>query len=252
MAAEQALSTAEEAGRRGDFAGAERALTAEWPTQAQMPGDALHILAMIRFGQGRTDEAAKLMKSATAIEPNSLRHHVALGHIAHKLEDHGTSAAAFGEAMRIDMKWPGLIYAYALSCYRCGNYKESELAAREMLKTDATPEAYDTLSCALRAQGKTEEALTAAEEGATLAPENTAIQHTRGAALLQLGRAQEALDIFDQLQAGGLQAPAVWLNKGKALASLKRQSDAIAAYSEGARRWPNHKDLQKALAEARA
>ncbi|MFT3726604.1 MAG: tetratricopeptide repeat protein [Terricaulis sp.] len=251
MAAEEALSSAEAAVGRGDFAAAERALTAEWPTQAQMTGDALHVLASVRFGEGKIDQAAQLLKSAVALEPDALRHRIALGHTLTNLEDHAGAAAAFGEAMRINMKWPGLIQAYAMACYNAGNFKEAELAAREMLKADPSPQAYDTLSCALRGQGKAQEALAAADEAARRAPENPAIQHTRAAALLQLGRAQEALDILDNLQARGVQAPVIWLNKGKALASLKRQSDAVAAFTEGARRWPKHKDLQKALAEAR-
>jgi superkiller protein 3 len=251
MAGEDVLGKAEDAARRGDLAGAERTLAARWPDQAQMPGDGLHILAMVRFSQKRGQEALKLMQSAVAAEPDALRHRIALGNILADANDHSAAAAAFADALRIDMQWPGLMHAYGLACYRCGNYGEAEQAARALLKQGPNPQAYDVLSCALRAQGKAQDALAAADEAIKLAPENAAVQHSRGAALLKLGRAQEALEVFDLLQARGVQAPAIWLNKGRALAGLKRQSDAIAAYTEGARRWPADKELQKALAEAR-
>src|SRR5262249_44956977 len=124
MATEDALSSAEAAARRGDLAAAEAALAKEWPNQAQMPGDALHVLAMVRFTQKRSQDAAKLMQNAVAADPQSLRHHIALGHIMASLNDHAASASALADALRIDMKWPGLMHAYALSCYRAGSYKE--------------------------------------------------------------------------------------------------------------------------------
>ena len=248
---EQALDAAEEALRRDDLNGAEAALTRAWPDAQQMPSDGLHLLGDVRARQQRFADAEKQYRAAVAAAPDALRHHIALGNALAAVQNHAGAADAYANALRIDMNWPGLMQVYALSCYRADRYEEAEKAARRWLKDSPSPEAWDALSCTLRALGKHQEALAAADEALRLNPSSAPAQHSRGAALLQLGRSQEALDIFERLAMSGVQAPVIWLSRGNALASLERQSEALAAYSEGARRWPNDRDLQKALAEAR-
>ena len=96
----------------------------------------------------------KLLQSAIVAEPNALRHKIALGHPLAGEQGDAAAAGAYGDALKIDMTWPGLVSAYALSCYRACNFKEAELAARQMLKAEQTAKGWDTLSCALRAQAR--------------------------------------------------------------------------------------------------
>jgi tetratricopeptide (TPR) repeat protein len=246
MTTEDTLTQADQLLNKGDAAGAERVLSSAWPDRAAAPAEALHTWAMVRFQQKRLGEAELLLRDAARLEPQSLRHQIALGHLLMAANNSVGAVDAYAAAMRIDRNWPGLAAVYARSVYSIGRYDEAEKAARFWIEVAPNAAAWDTLSCALRMLNRDKEALAAAEEALKLSPNDAGATHSRGAALLKLGRAQEALALFDALLAGGVDGPAVHLNRGKALLALKREREARDAFAEGVRRFPADKDLQAA------
>jgi tetratricopeptide (TPR) repeat protein len=230
MSQDDALDKAEAALNRGDAAGAEQAITQEWRDLAKAPGDALHVLAMVRTAQNNLADAEKFIRSAVRAEPKSLRHNIALGHIL--------SAA-------------GLLIALSRAQYNAGRGADAERAAREEIETAPSAEAWDALSCALRFQGKGQEALKAADEALRLDWQHLNAQNSRGAALLMLNRAKEALEVFDAIAARGVDMPVLVINRGEALEKLGRKADAKALYEDAAQRWANMPNLQARIAEAR-
>jgi tetratricopeptide (TPR) repeat protein len=248
MNPDETLSQAERQLAGKDFAGAERTLSEAWPDMTAAPGDAQHALAVVRIAQRRYGEAEQLLRSAAAAEPGSLRHPIALGHLLTGGNHHVAAMEAYAQAMRIDPKWPGLVVVYAQSAYKSGRYDEAEKAARHWIAAEPSAGAYDTLSCALREQGKAQEALAAAEDALRTNPKHMGANHSRAAALLALGRHQEALQLFDALIAAGANAPALYLNRDKALLALKREREAAETFAEGARRFPADDALQQAAA----
>lgn len=251
MSDEQILSEAERALSIGDVAGAEATLSRKWPGLARAPGDALHLMASIRLRQGRVQEAEKCFRDAVAAEPQSLRHTIALGHARVELEDYAGAAEAYAQAIRINRAWPGLMLVYSNANYQCGRLDEAEKAARQAIKDAPSVEAWNALSNAMRGQNKAAEALQAADEALRLNPGDQFALHNRGAALLLLGRAQEALSIFESLAAQGIAAPVLSLNRGDALDALGRRAEADAVYAEARTRWPHLPNLQAQIAKRR-
>jgi len=246
MDIEAILVEAERILQTGDYDAAERVLTAYWPDPTTAPAEALHTMALIRLNQNRPAETEQLLRKAVELEPQSLRHNIALGHFLLEQNDDAGATDVYAAAMRIDRTWPELSTTYARAAYRSGRHDEAEKAARYAIELAPSAVAFDVLSCALRAKGKAKDALAAADEALRLAPQNPGAQHSRGAALLDLGKANEALAVFDSMLSTGADGPALRLGRGKALRSLKRDREAAEAFAEGARRFPNDRDLQAA------
>jgi tetratricopeptide (TPR) repeat protein len=249
MSADEVLTLAERALAQGDPEAAERALARVWPHAEGAPADALHILASVRAMQKRGDEAIQLMRAAVKAEPNSLRHHIALGHLLSGMGREQDAAESYAKALAIDSNWPGLALAFSRASYWAGRHNDAERAARQAVNDAPNADAWDALSNAQRALGKGQDALNAAIEALRLDPQHIGALNSQGAALLVLGRAQEALDVFEQLAAGGVQAPVLSLNRGAALEVLGRRQEAVAVYQEAQRRWPTLANLQQQLAQ---
>jgi tetratricopeptide (TPR) repeat protein len=241
MAAEDVLNLADQHLANGDVAAAERVLSAEWRDIRSAPSEAKHSMAMVRAAQQRMGESEELLRSAVADEPQSMRHNIALGHLMMLSNRHQDAAAAYAIAYRVDPQWPGLLANYVTACYGAGRYDEAEKGARLLVTNAPSPVSWDLLSCALRGQGKSQDALDAAQQALALNPNHVGARHSQGAALLALGRVSEALAIFDRLEADGASGAALSYNRATALEKLGRGSDAKALAAETARRWPNAK-----------
>ncbi len=132
-----------------------------------------------------------------------------------------------------------------------GRAAEAEPLARTLTISAPSSEVFELLSQALRAQGKPEKALAAADDGLRRDLMNVRLAHARGLALADLGRSEEALRVFDALAKRGLEQSRVWLSRGIALLNLARDEDAEAMFADGVRRWPQDQGLQHGLASVR-
>lgn len=248
---EQILAQAEIALAKGDAAGAERCLSQAWPDIARAPGEAQHLMGMIRVLQQRLDDAETLLRGAIRAEPNSLRHHIALGHLLMAAGKAADAADAYQAAGRIDAKWPGLLLVFSQAAYKAGRAEEAEHAARQLLAETPSADAWDALASALRAQGRAQDSLAAAETALGIDRFHTGAANSKGAAFLMLNRGAEALAIFDALTERGVHEPVLSLNRGAALQLLGRKDDARAVYDEAAKRWPELPNLKQQLAQRR-
>jgi len=132
-----------------------------------------------------------------------------------------------------------------------GRADEAERMARALTIAAPSPEAFELLSASLRAQGKPDKAITAAEEGLHLDLGSIRLTHARALSLADLGRNEEALAVFESLAKRGVEQPPIWLSRGIALLSLARDADAEAMFADGVRRWPQDQGLQHGLASVR-
>lgn len=250
MSQDASLDQAELSLRNGDPSGAERVLKQAWPDITRAPSDAQHVMAMVRLAQGRGNEAEQLMRGALNTEPNSLRHHIALGHILTAQRNDVGAIQAYESATRLDPKWPGLFVALSQAYYRAERFADAERAARSATAIPSAA-AWVALSNAQRAQGKGQEALAAAEDALKLDWQDPDAQHAKATALMLLNRPQDALSIFEELTGRGIDLPVLQMNRGAALEALGRNADARAVYEEAARRWPSLPNLQERVANAR-
>jgi Tfp pilus assembly protein PilF len=201
--------------------------------------------------QGRFDDAEKLLRGAVQSDPQSADAHVALATLLRRKQDHAAAAESFANAMRIDRNRKGLAFSYAVSCFRAGRYDEAEKSARFALQSEPNVEAYSALASILREQGKLDQALEAAEQALRLAPANNPALHAKASTLLAMGRAAEALAIFEDLQKRGVAAPVIAIGHGAALEELGRAQDAERLYADAAIRWANFAELKREHAHRR-
>lgn len=251
MSDEDVYARAETALRRSDTAEAERILTSKWTNFSSAPGEAQHLMALAHLAKNDTGRAIQFMRGAARAEPNSLRHHVALGHMLTSVEDHAGAADTYAAALKIDPNWPGLSYVFAVAAYKSGRFADAENGARAAVQKQPSAAAWDVLSGALRAQNKAQDALAAAEEAVKLDRDDMSAANSRGAALLMLNRPQEALEVFEGISAKGVDYPVLALNRAAAYDMLGRTNEARAIYDDAQRRWPNLPNLQGQIAARR-
>jgi predicted Zn-dependent protease len=201
--------------------------------------------------QGRVDEAERLLRGAVQDDPQSIDAHMALAAVLTRKEDHAGATESFANAMRIDRAREGLALSYAISCFRAGRYSEAEKSASLAVQNEPSAAAYDALACALREQGKSVEALAAADNALRLAPASNAAQNTKASILLATGRHAEALAMLEALNNRGVTAPAITLNRGEALEKLGRAQEAKRLYAEASLAWTNFARLQRERAQRR-
>jgi|CXWL01.1.fsa_nt_gi predicted Zn-dependent protease len=251
MTQEQALREAERLLRTGDVASAERVLASLWPDTGTAPAAVLHLLGLIRRKQNLLAEADVLLRRALAAEPDQARHRVALGDLLLAAGAAGPATDILATALQIDPNFPGARRLFARAALAASRTGDAERAARELLNEAPTAEAWDILSCALRAQDRLEEAVAAGDEALKLHPDASYARHNRACAMLRLGRNEEALQELDSLAASGVEAAPIWLNRGVARLNLTRAEEAETIFADGIRRWPFDVNLQNALANIR-
>ena len=86
-------------------------------------------------------------------------------------------------------------------------------------------------ACLALAGGDAIDALALADEATALRPDVPALQHTRGLALLEVGRLDDAISVLDQMRAGGELAVRLEAERCRDLARAWRQKGE-AAYAE--------------------
>jgi protein O-GlcNAc transferase len=247
MEFEKIYTDAEAALRRSDTAGAEHALTQQWPNLAGAPAEALHLMGLVRLAQLKGEEAAEFVRAAVRADPSALRHHVFLGHILSADQRYGEAADVYAAALQIDPNWPGLQYTYANAAYRAGRFADAEAVARQLSANSSDANVWTLFSSALREQGKAKDALAAAERALILDPNLGGAQFSLAAALLANDRAQDSLRELDKLAARGIEAGAMQLTRARALEKLGRRDEAKAAFALAAERWPTDPAVRRAL-----
>ncbi|MBI1249875.1 MAG: tetratricopeptide repeat protein [Alphaproteobacteria bacterium] len=212
---------------------------------------ALHVLGLVRKSQGSLGDAEDLIRRSLQGDPRNaaFHHNLALVLYAAGFFERAAESCRTALALRPDFAIAARSLGRAL--IDCGGAQEAEDIARTQLARSPNAEAFDLLSCALRAQGRSGEALEASDAALALQPHNAGVRHNRGLALSALGRSKAALDTFEALAAEGVRAPALCLNHARALIGARRDAHALAVLEAGLAQWPDDAALHTALAQAR-
>jgi tetratricopeptide (TPR) repeat protein len=249
--------------------------------------DALHLLGVIEFQQGHTDEAYGLIRQALKINPRSVHAHCNLGLVLEQLERLDEALASLDKALSIEsdnllalnnrghilwrLKRPqeALIsldralaikpeYADAL-CNR-GN------ALVDLQRLDEALTSYDralsinpndapTLNNrgnVLWALNRRDEALQSYERALAVNPDDLATLKDRGAALLYTGHGEEALKCFDRALAIKPDDRYFVFKRGSALLSLYRYEEALVCFDHAFAGTPEEADVLDDRANALA
>lgn len=274
----QTLAQAMALHKQGRLADAERlyaAVIAARPDQF----DALHLLGVLKLGQGQPAEALRLIAEAMRAKAPSpqvwLNHGLALGALGRNEE----AAESFERATRLKAKFPeahnnrGVVLASlgrneeAAECYKKAlaarpNYPDalSNLgnALVQLKRFDEALQAYDRViaqkpgyadalfnrAFLLRQLGRHDEALKSYDLAVAAEPSHAPAWCNRGVLLNDMGRLEEALLSYDRAVAARPLYPEAHFNRGVTLENLRRLDDALKAYDTALAQRP---DLAEAL-----
>jgi protein O-GlcNAc transferase len=223
----QTLAQATTLHQQGRLAEAERlyaAILAVRPDQF----DALHLLGLIRLGQGQPAAALRLIADAMRAKAPSpqvlLNHGLALSALGRQEE----AAASFERATKLKSKFPeahnnrGVVLASlgrneeAVECYR------KALAAKP-----AYADALSNLGNALMQLKRYDEALASYDRALAARPGYADALYNRAITLRALGRHDEALKSYDLVVKARPDLAEAWCNRGVALHDMRRFEEAL-------------------------
>jgi tetratricopeptide (TPR) repeat protein len=234
----------------GDIRGAEKLVLGQWPSAAAAPAEAIYIAGRALAAQRKFTPASAMFETACSQEPRA-DYFFALGD-ARMLQGVPVLAAeAFARALDLDPSFPNARRAFARAALNADRFSDAEIAARALIAEAADSDAWNILCCALRGQERLQEAAAAGEEALKLDPKSHAARHDWAVAIGRLGRVEEALAAFEALVAEGADAGAIAVNRGAALLELDRAEEAERFLAEAAARNPADMAVQTALAKAR-
>ena len=195
--------------------------------------DAMHLLGVLRYQQGRQAEALDKIQTALKWKPTSAEALSDLGLVFGALRQPEEALASYDKALAIRPD-----YAEALN--NRGNalrdLKRPEEALASYDKALAIkPNDADVLSNrgnALRDLNRPEEALASHDKALAIKPNDAEALTNRGIALRDLERPEEALASYDKALAIRPDHADALNNRGNALRDLKRPEEALASYDK--------------------
>jgi tetratricopeptide (TPR) repeat protein len=220
--------------QRGDVAGAERlyqqVLLLEPSSFAPR-----HMLGVIRFQQGRHDDAIELISAALKLNPKIAAAWTNLGHVQAACGRRQEAAESYSRALALA---PGDIEALHNRGNMLRELKRFDLALADYdAVLAARPDLAETWTghgAALSEMGRPDEALKSLDRALALQPGLVAALSNRGLALRELARFDEALESLDRALAIQPDHAAALSNRGKVLSELNRLEESFAAFRKAA------------------
>jgi Flp pilus assembly protein TadD len=234
----------------GDAIGAERVLG---PVFDQLRSDpaVLHLMGLIKRAQGQLEAAERHFRRAIALSLSEGGYYNDLGVV---LQGQGK----FEEATRVLRAALALMPQAAaarvnlVGCLMAaGELAEAEREAQAYVAAHPGAESWTLLGKVQRAQGRDEAVLESAAAALRHAPKLRGVRYNYATALDRLGRAKEALDIYEKLTREDLDSAELALNFSRALYAAGRKKDAEAVAERGVQLWPAATALHGVLARMR-
>jgi serine/threonine protein kinase/Flp pilus assembly protein TadD len=181
-------------------------------------------------------EAESAAVRALTLDPELAEAHVARGLALSLRKQMRNSEREFETGLRLRPDLYEVVYLYARHAFSRGQYEKAALLAEKAVRL--RPDDYNApylLGMVLRAQNRRKEALAAyraclerAENHLELFPEDTRARYFGAAALIDLGRAQEALEWTEQVLEASPEEPMTLYGVACNLARLGRPDKAVS------------------------
>jgi len=218
----------EEAGRPQDaLACFERAVTLD-------PGlaPAHHNIGILAARLGEHARALRSLDRALALQPQQAALHSNRGNALKELGRLPEALQSYDTALAIEPQNLDTLHNRAAVRTLHGKYTDALQDYDVLIARHDTPTAADLIGrgAALVALGRNEEALVSLQQAITLSPRDAEARIQHGVALLRLARHDEAVSSFDRALAIRPDLPEVLNNRGVALAALGRAKDALDSF----------------------
>ena len=202
--------------------------------------DALQMLGMLRYQQGRLTEALSLIGAALATKPHFppvlLNYAVVLDALQRREE----ALAIYDRVLALKPDYAEAWFNRAIALRHLKRAADAVASFDSMLAI--VPDDADALSergMALRDLKRPQEALASFDRALAASPGNPEILNNRGNALRDLERVEEALATYDRALAIRPSHVEALKNRGSALRSLNRPAEALASFDRALAIRPN-------------
>lgn len=236
--------------RQGDAVGAERVLS---PVFNQLKADAsvMHLMGLIKKAQNQLGEAERHLRGAISYALSEGSYYNDLGVVLQAKGEHPEAARVFRAAIAL-LPDSGAVRVNLVRCLMaCGQLNDAEDEARAYIAATPGPEAWTLLHQVQRAQDRHLDALRSAETALKFSPKLRGLRLNYAASLDRLGRAKEALPIYEGLVREDLETPDLALAYARALYGEGGKADAEAVLEQAVSIWGGVGNLQGALARMR-
>ncbi len=162
--------------------------------------DALHLLGLIRYGQGKYDQTIELISAAIEFKSDFPPFHLNLGNALHKVGDLGAAEACHRQALVLQ---PELVEAHvnlANTLRDQGQIAEAEASYRRGLEVNPRDAAaHGNLGSLLGNQNRFDEALSCFQAALEINPQSRECLGNLAGVFQDLGRLEEAERVFRQI-----------------------------------------------------
>jgi Flp pilus assembly protein TadD len=177
-----------------------------------------------------TEEPIKIIELLTENASSAI---YTIGAFENYKKSNFSSAISFFEAIKDYEKNPLILFYIAVCHYWNNNLNKSLLYLDKAIEINPQfPEAWNSKGVALGDLGRYEDALIAFDKAIEINPQSPEAWYNKGLALSYLGRNEDALIAFDKAIEINPQFPEAWTNKGNALGDLGRYEDALIAFDK--------------------
>jgi tetratricopeptide (TPR) repeat protein len=236
---------------RGDLPRAERdcrELLAQRPDHAE----GQHLLGLVRSEAGDLANAESLLRSSIELAPRQVEFRLNLAKLLSAADRPVDAETAIKEALTIEPRSRPARLALARALYKRGAYQEAEAAVQPLVATDkGDAEAWVLIGDSRCAQGNDEAAEASYRSALAARPDHRVANHNLGALLSKLSRAEESLAALDRAASLGTRAPALHINRSRALQQLGRFDEADAVLAAALQQWPTALEAHVMLAKLR-
>jgi protein O-GlcNAc transferase len=226
----EALQRAFAAHQAGNAAAAER-LYKRVIRAAPEQFDALHLLGVLKAGQGFHGEADRLIKKALAINPRSAEALTNRANVLRSLKRFEEALASCDAALAIKPDYPEALNNRGNVLHDLARPEEALASYDKALALRPNyANAFANRADVLRDLKRFEEALASCDRALAARPDFTEALNHRGAVLHELRRHDEALACYDKALSIRPDYDKALVNLGNALNALRRYDEAIASY----------------------
>ena len=193
--------------------------------------DAVHLLGLIEFQQGKFDDALRQFRQAVKSNPRSVHAYCNLGLVLQQLERHEEALTCLTRALAIE---PDNLLALNNLGHVLWRLKRPEEAVASLDRALAIKPDYADALCnrgnALVELRRFDEALTSYDRALALLPNDAPTLNNRANVLWALDRRAEAMDSYDKAMALDPDDPSILKDRGAALLYADRGEDALACF----------------------
>ncbi len=190
-----------------------------------------HLLGILRFQQGRSDEALDLIAAAIKIKPHFPEALYNRGNILAQLERYREAVASYDQALALNANYVEAYHNRGNALFRLRRFEDA-LASHDQALALAPGyvEAFNSRGAALNEIGRCNEALSSFDKALTIRPDSAEALCNRGKVLLALNHHDSALASYDRALAVLPDSVEALNGRGNVLSALMRDEEALGYY----------------------